>query len=102
MPDLWALVAAALAAVVTGAGTYLVARRTTSGTIATSDAKTLWDELRAEMVALRTENVAMRGEVACIHDDIATVQEAHRRCENQLAEVKRLLYRREGPTHDEG
>lgn len=53
--------------VVTSAAGYLLARRTNSGTIRTSESKLLWDEgtnmrleLRAQVEALTTENRDLR------------------------------------------
>jgi uncharacterized membrane protein len=66
---------AMLAAGVGGAVTYLVARRSTSGSIGTSDAATLWHaseeiriELRAEVVALRARVV----ELTALSDNLKT------------------------------
>lgn len=58
--------AAVLGTGAAGVGTWLVARRQTSGQIGTSDAAVLWraseemrTELRAEVVALRVQAVAL-------------------------------------------
>lgn len=69
----WKIIAAILAPIITAVGAYMVAKRTTSGKIDTSDAAILWvsaetirKELRDEVVALRTELLDTRA--ACKKD----------------------------------
>lgn len=73
-----ASIAVVFAALFTAAGTFLIARRTTSGRIGTSDAASLWAEsqamrreLREEVIALRADNAALRQEVARLRDEVA-------------------------------
>lgn len=77
MQPLWLALAALLATLTTGATTWAVARRRTSGTVVTSDADQLWaeskiirQELRAEAVELRAEATALRAEVASLRAEI--------------------------------
>lgn len=86
-------VAAAMAAAV---GTYLVARRQTSGRIDTSDAKTLWEEsqqmraeLRAEVLTLRAEASRLRAEVGHLNLEIQGLRDEIRGLQARLAEVGR-------------
>lgn len=67
----YALIIPIAVAVIAALGTYLVARRKSSGQIATSEASTLWSqaqemrkELRDEIVKLRTDLTTEQGENA--------------------------------------
>jgi peptidoglycan hydrolase CwlO-like protein len=84
------VVAAALATL----GTYMVARRRTSGQIATSDAATLWKEsqqmrkeLRDEVLVLRVEVLGLRTEIKELKAEIHRLNErlalAERKAENE-------------------
>lgn len=54
----------ALGAVGGAAGAYWAKRRTTSGTVQTTEAKDLWAEASAMRIALRDENAALRLELS--------------------------------------
>lgn len=78
-----------------GAGIpWLIARRTTSGTVNTSEAETLWaqsqqmrEELRLEVVTLRSDVAVLQREAAGLRRQLSKIrEEAH-----QLREENRLL-----------
>lgn len=81
MTGVWIAVIALLGTVATGLGTWLVARRDSSGTVATSEAATLWAEsqtirreLRDEISQLRGSIDTLRTEVRNCHDESAQLQ----------------------------
>lgn len=85
----YALIAAILGPLIAAIGGYMIAKRTTSGSIDTTDAATLWkesqamrQELRDEVVALRKkadtnelEIVALKKENAELKKRVATLEE---------------------------
>lgn len=85
-----------LLALITGVGvpatalvTYLVARRQTSGQIATSDAATLWAESQAMRRELRTEVVDLRTRVRSQDDEIRILRGEIRTLRVRLASLER-------------
>lgn len=77
----WSAGGVVAAGLVAAVGAYLVARRTTSGSITTSDALTLWkaaeqirQELRDEVVARREEARTLREENARLLIRIADLE----------------------------
>ena len=90
------IVGGILTAAITGLVAYLVARRTTSGTVKTSSAETLWAEAdklrqtyREESEKNRKESEHLRNEVAGLRDEVQKLREegAAQRAE---AEAQRL------------
>lgn len=77
-----------LGGVLAALGTYLVARRTTSGKIATTDADKLWAEahgirswLADEVKSLRAENVRLRARIEELEDEVDNLRRELRRHE---------------------
>lgn len=62
----WQAVGVVTVAVATATGAYLVARRTASGSVNTSDAATLFEESRQIRIELRTEVAVLRERVAVV------------------------------------
>lgn len=86
------LIGAAVVAVV-GAGiaamvTYLVARRTSSGRIGTSDAATLWAESQAMRAELRGEVVSLRAEIFSMSKEIHELKEEIRELRRRLRDTQ--------------
>jgi len=75
-------VVALFGTIATGFGTWLVARRSTSGSVRTSEAETLWSEsqairteLREEVKGLRLSVDQLRVEVRDCHTDGAALRQ---------------------------
>jgi predicted RNase H-like nuclease (RuvC/YqgF family) len=61
---------------------YAVSRRSTSGRVATTEAATLWAELRAELISLRDRAERLEAKI----DELQAIIEQLR---NELREVRR-------------
>lgn len=97
-----------LGVIVTAVGAYLIARRKTSGSVATTEAETLWQqtnalldrykadvaEAEAETSALRVELEALRHEVAACRQETAELRAEASRLRTELAAVRSKV---EGP-----
>lgn len=104
--DATGIIVAVLAAVgvgVTGLVTWLVARRQTSGSVATSDASQLWQEgqsiradMRTEIVGLRAELAASRKETAELRIELAATRGETRALRAELVALRRRLAASEG------
>lgn len=75
-------IAAVVVAVITATGSWLLARRTNSGTIDTTQAATLWEESRA----MRAE---LRDQVARLHAEADNAQAAATRLEAEVGALRR-------------
>lgn len=73
-PAVWAPLAVVAAAVTSGVAAWLVARRTTSGRIDTSEAATLWAEAQKLRDEYRTDREAYRVEVAALRKRVADLE----------------------------
>ncbi len=65
-------------------GTYLIARRQSSGKIDTSDAASLWLESQSMRADLRAEVVALRVEVAALRIELRAQAEMITKLQRQL------------------
>jgi hypothetical protein len=88
--------AAIVAGVIGGAGavaaafiTYLVARRQSSGRIATSDAATLWAESQSMRKELRDECESLRGEVGTLRGEVVFLRGEVSRLRQRLTRYER-------------
>lgn len=73
--------AAAIGTAAGGAATYVVARRLSSGTTRTSDAKVIWDasesirhDLTAELQAVKAELAGVKSELARVSAELAALR----------------------------
>ena len=80
--------AAATGAVVTGLCGYVVVRRTASGKVETSDAKTLWDAAEAIRKELRDELVMVRARLAGLEVEHAACKDRIADLESQVARLR--------------
>lgn len=104
--DATAIVAATLAtagAALTALVTWLVARRQTSGRVATSDAEQLWQEsqsmradMRKEIVGLRSELEAARKETHDLRVELEASRKESRALRAELATLRRRMAESEG------
>lgn len=82
------------APIVTAIGAYVVAKRTTSGDIDTSDAATLWAESQAIRKELRDEIVSLRNEVKDLREKIQQLESERfvdkQKIEELVSQVRRL------------
>lgn len=82
------------APIATAIGAYIIARRTTSGSVDTSDAATLWAESQAIRKELRDEIVALRADGAKLRTDILSLENDkvldHAKILELVAKVKKL------------
>jgi len=84
-----------LVSAISAGSAYLIARRTTRGTVDTSEAATLWAEsqamrreLREEVVQLRAEAATLRQEISELHGDVAGLKA-------EVVELRQLLLAKE-------
>lgn len=96
-------VSAAIGVGLTGLVTWLVARRQTSGSVATSDAAQLWQEgqsiradMRTEIVGLRAELAAAREETRELRDELAASRSETRALRAELVALRKRLAKSEG------
>lgn len=92
-----------LGLLITGTSGYLIARRNTSGNVATSDAAKLWDESNAMRQELRNEVVELRGKVdnfdgqmTVLKEQNAELRGKHEECQRNEALLRDRLERLEG------
>ena len=86
MNSLLATIGIVCAALITGAVTWLVAKRSKSGAINTSEAATLWDEGTKMRVELRDEVTLLKAQLA---DAITAVTELNREIKASRSETER-------------
>lgn len=68
---------------------YVVARRSSSGRVATTEAATLWAELRAELVALRARAEMLEARAERLESKIDELQEVIGALRTELREANR-------------
>lgn len=85
-----AFLAGAAAALITAFVSYLIARRTNSGSVDTSDAAVLWAESQAMRKELRDEVVSLRTELTGVKRDLI---KANRENEISHAKIIKLIGR---------
>ena len=95
---MWNFLGAALIALIAAGGSWLVARRTTSGGVATSTAQNLWDTQNAELKAareeirlMRVEAAAGRAESVAMREETLAMRETMIQMRSDAAEVQKLL-----------
>lgn len=82
----------AAAGVVTGSvGAYLIARRTTSGKINTSEAKDLWDEATKMRLELRHQVESLQAEIARFEQRELAWRDRVNDLESQLVILRRRV-----------
>ena len=83
-----------IAPVFTAIAAYFIARRTTSGSIDTSDAATLWAESQAIRKDLRDEIVSLRAELASVRIEVIGLEKGkvidHTKIVDLVAKIKEL------------
>lgn len=104
--DTTAIIVAGSAAIgvgLTALVTWLVARRQTSGSVATSDAGQLWEEgksiradMRAEIIGLRAELAASRAETAELRIELVAARGETRALRAELVALRQRLATSEG------
>lgn len=72
---MWPVVSGIVAAAITAIVTVYLGKRSKSGKIETSEAKDLWDTLRAELARLQTETTELRAELTVVRLEMATLRE---------------------------
>lgn len=77
------VVIGALVALSSSLAGYLVVRRTSSGRIATSEAKTLWDASEQIRLELRQEVLTLRQQVAHLEKRVAECEKREREWERR-------------------
>lgn len=87
-PTLLAGVLALFTAIAAAAGTYMIARRRSSGQIATSDAATLWHESQAMRADLRSEVIGLRSEVLSLRTEVHTSKAERDRLADEVAGLR--------------
>ncbi len=92
METVAAAVVALLAAVGAAVVSFFGIRRRTSGRIATTETKTLWDELTEELAIVREDLREAREEMRAMRELYATetreLRESERQCQLELAKMK--------------
>lgn len=82
------------APIISAIAAYVIAKRTTSGNIDTSDAATLWAESQAIRKELRDEIVALRDEVASLKKDVLALEKDkildHAKIVELVGKIKKL------------
>ena len=86
-----AVVASLLGVVVTAAGGYLIARRTASGTIDTTEAETLWAQSNALLDRYKADLESTRATVDSLEAKVTTLQSVIQTLESKAVAVARKL-----------
>lgn len=89
MTEVAIALAGVFVALVTGAGTYFVARRTSSGDIDTSSAAELWQESQNMRRDLRDEVVALRAQIGVLEKDRLDLRESVGVMKAKIADLER-------------
>lgn len=85
MPNLLSIVLPLVGIVISAAVTAYLGRRGRSGNVQTSEAKDLWDTLRAELARLQQETRDLRSEVVAQRAEIELMRQERRATEQMLA-----------------
>lgn len=92
--EIWIAVLGFVGVISASVGTYLVARRKTSGSIDTSDATQLWAESQAMRKELRDEVIACRKEIEALKQTITELEQEkvlkETKIKKLLAQIKAL------------
>lgn len=83
-----------LVAIITGVVAWLVARRTTSGSIRTSEATILWNEAQEVRKELREENRVLKVRVKALEDENESKTDRIKALEHEVAELRKQRERR--------
>lgn len=72
---------------------WLIARRTTSGSISTSDAATLWAESNSLRKEYRDRAVALEAELKTVMDKLEHLEATNSEQFEEIADLKRIIKR---------
>lgn len=90
----WTIASVIIVALISSASGYFIARRTTSGSIDTSDAATLWAESQAMRKELRDEVVSLRTELIELRKELTDLEKEkiidHQKIQGLLNKIKKL------------
>lgn len=88
---MWLVVAGSLGAAITAVVTAYLGRRSKSGRIETSEAKDLWDTLRAELARLQAEAIVYRAEIAVARQEMDALRLETAAVRHRIAELEAQL-----------
>lgn len=100
MTPILAIVATLLGVVISALVTTYLGKRSTRGDTGTSDAKTVFEAMRSELVRRDTENAAMRAEAVALRTEMAAGREESvtQRIELATSRVEMVALREEAVT----
>jgi predicted nucleic acid-binding Zn-ribbon protein len=87
----WPVVAGLLGVAITAAVTAYLGKRGKSGRIETSEAKDLWDTLRAELARISAEATALRAEVVVAQLEMTALREETAKVRVHIIELETKL-----------
>lgn len=86
---IWVVVIVAVGgAAITAVTTYLINRRTSSGRIDTTEAATLWEEARSVRQELRAEVVQLRSDIKDSQEKVDRLEDQHLQCLQESNELR--------------
>lgn len=88
---MWPVISGIVAAIITAGVTAYLGRRSKTGSIRTSEAKDLWDTLRAELTRLQGEATSLRAEISTAHLEMTALREEAGKVRVEFAELKAAI-----------